>query len=147
MLAESCGVDAQMLQLRLMSDPTSATTPTAGSAVLAVNTAKPGASATLAAASPQDVLQCDQLPASDALQDLLDGKIRCVEYSGGQVFADAPRSVDKVYLPGSFNPLHAGHQALLKAAVQAAAASSGAADVQGCFELTAVNADKVSCTA
>lgn len=54
-----------------------------------------------------------------------------------QVLVDAPRP-GRVYLPGSFNPLHEGHLRLLQAAV---AASSGK---EGCFELSVGNADKVS---
>ena len=45
----------------------------------------------------------------EPLQELLDGKVRSVEYSGGQVIVDAPRR-GRVYLPGSFNPLHDGHK-------------------------------------
>lgn len=45
----------------------------------------------------------------EPLQDLLDGRIRSVEYSGGQIIVDAPRR-GRVYLPGSFNPLHEGHK-------------------------------------
>ncbi len=45
----------------------------------------------------------------EPLQDLLDGRVRSVEYSGGQVITDAPRR-GRVYLPGSFNPLHEGHK-------------------------------------
>ena len=45
----------------------------------------------------------------EPLQDLLDGRARSVEYSGGQVIVDAPRR-GRAYLPGSFNPLHEGHK-------------------------------------
>ena len=45
----------------------------------------------------------------EPLQDLLDGCVRSVEFSGGQVIVDAPRR-GRVYLPGSFNPLHEGHK-------------------------------------
>lgn len=55
---------------------------------------------------------------------------------------DAPRSAGKVYLPGSFNPLHEGHKAMMQAALKRAATGSGG-EVEGCFELAAVNADKV----
>ncbi|KAF6262762.1 hypothetical protein COO60DRAFT_1635750 [Scenedesmus sp. NREL 46B-D3] len=66
-------------------------------------------------------------PAPDPLQELLAGRVRCVEFSEGA----------RVYLPGSFNPLHEGHTAMLAAAVQMA--GTGA---EGCFELTVQNADK-----
>lgn len=45
----------------------------------------------------------------EPLREMLTGKIRTVEYSGGQVVRDAPRA-GRVYLPGSFNPLHDGHK-------------------------------------
>lgn len=72
----------------------------------------------------------------EPLQALLSGAVRCVEYSGGNVYVDAPRR-HRVYLPGSFNPLHEGHRAMLDAAVGLAGP-----DAEGCFELTVRNADK-----
>lgn len=78
--------------------------------------------------------------APEPLQALLSGAVRCVEYSGGNVYVDAPRGRNRVYLPGSFNPLHEGHRAMLDAAVGLAGP-----DAQGCFELTVKNADKVGC--
>lgn len=47
------------------------------------------------------------------LQDLLNGRVSCVEFSGGNVYVDAPRR-GRIYLPGSFNPLHDGHKELLQ---------------------------------
>jgi hypothetical protein len=47
--------------------------------------------------------------APEPLQALLDGKLRAVEFAAGQVVVDAPRR-RRVYLPGSFNPLHDGHR-------------------------------------
>jgi hypothetical protein len=76
--------------------------------------------------------------APEPLQALLSGAVRCVEYSGGNVYVDAPRGRHRVYLPGSFNPLHEGHRAMLDAAVGLAGP-----DAEGCFELTVRNADKV----
>lgn len=81
-----------------------------------------------------DNVMCDDEP----LQSLIDEKIRCVEYSGGQVIVDAPRS-GRVYLPGSFNPLHEGHKQLL-----AAACAVAGPHAEGCFELSIGNADKVN---
>jgi len=52
-------------------------------------------------------LQVRSLPRRDPLDALLAGEVRSVEYSGGRVFVDAPRP-GRVYLPGSFNPLHEG---------------------------------------
>lgn len=43
----------------------------------------------------------------DPLQRLLAGEVRCVEYCRNEVVVDAPRR-RRVYLPGSFNPLHEG---------------------------------------
>ncbi|KAI8475142.1 MAG: hypothetical protein J3K34DRAFT_456412 [Monoraphidium minutum] len=70
-------------------------------------------------------------PCACLLRQLLAGRARCVEFSGGRVFLDAPRS-GRVYLPGSFNPLHGGHTALLAAACAAA----GRPEAEGCFELS-----------
>ncbi|GBF95522.1 hypothetical protein Rsub_07872 [Raphidocelis subcapitata] len=73
----------------------------------------------------------------DPLALLLAGKVRCVEFSGGRVYVDAPRP-GRVYLPGSFNPLHRGHESLLAAACAAA----GRGREEGAFELSVGNADK-----
>ena len=114
---------------------------TAAAAATNSSSLKKGGGA-LAAAIPQvvvDVYQEQLLQShSDPVRDLLEGKVRTVEYSGGQVVVDAPRS-GRVYLPGSFNPLHVGHKQLLEAAVAAA----GGEEVEGCFELSVGNADKV----
>lgn len=57
-----------------------------------------------------DDLQESVMPAPlDPLEELLSGRVSCVEFSGGRVFVDAPRP-GRVYLPGSFNPLHDGHR-------------------------------------
>lgn len=56
----------------------------------------------LAMQTAEDVMQ-------EPLQALLDGKVQTVEYAGGRVVVDAPRR-RRVYLPGSFNPLHDGHR-------------------------------------
>ena len=45
----------------------------------------------------------------DPLQALLAARARVIEFSGGRVFVDAPRA-GRLYLPGSFNPLHDGHR-------------------------------------
>ncbi len=76
-------------------------------------------------------------PPSRPLAELLAGNVRCVELSGGRALLDMPRP-GRIYLPGSFNPLHAGHRGLL-AAAEAAAGRPGA----GAFELSVTNADKV----
>ncbi|KAK9917941.1 hypothetical protein WJX75_009936 [Coccomyxa subellipsoidea] len=73
----------------------------------------------------------------EPLQELLEGRVRSVEYSGGQVIIDAPRR-GRIYLPGSFNPLHEGHKGLLAAALKAKGLSGG----EGCFELSVGNPDK-----
>lgn len=53
----------------------------------------------------------------DPLEALLQGKVKTVEYSNGQVIVDAPRR-GRVYMAGSFNPLHQGHRGMLAAALQ-----------------------------
>ena len=54
--------------------------------------------------------QVDVTDVGDPLKLLEAGSVRSVEFSGGgRVVVDAPRP-GRVYLPGSFNPLHAGHR-------------------------------------
>ena len=55
---------------------------------------------------------------ADPVQALLDGKVQTVEFSNGNVGVDAPRS-GRVYMAGSFNPLHDGHRGMLAAALKA----------------------------
>ena len=71
-----------------------------------------------------------------SIRSLLSGAVRTVEFSGGCVFLDAPRR-NRLYLPGSFNPMHEGHRQLLVAALQHDPNKRGAA-----FELSVENADK-----
>ncbi len=47
--------------------------------------------------------------AKEVLQKLLDGSVRCVEFTNNRMLVDQPRS-QMAYLPGSFNPLHDGHR-------------------------------------
>lgn len=54
-------------------------------------------------------LQVSEERIDDPLAEVLAGRLRTVEYSGGQVVVDAPRQ-GRIYLPGSFNPLHDGHR-------------------------------------
>lgn len=60
-----------------------------------------------------DVVKEGSVDCIDPIQALLDGHIRCVEFSGSpddrHVVLDAPRR-GALILPGSFNPLHAGHR-------------------------------------
>ena len=53
----------------------------------------------------------------DPLEALIQGKVKTVEYSNGQVIVDAPRH-GRVFMAGSFNPLHKGHRGMLAAALQ-----------------------------
>lgn len=71
-----------------------------------------------------------------SIRSLLSGAVQTVEFSGGCVFLDAPRR-NRVYLPGSFNPMHEGHKQLLLVASQHDPNKRGAA-----FELSVENADK-----
>ena len=111
--------------------------------------------------------------AEDPVAALLAGRASSVELGAGfPAVVDAPRGRGRVYLSGSFNPLHAGHEGLLAAAVAAAEAEaaaaareSGGADavattgngapssssssllpIEGAFELSVVNADKGTLT-
>lgn len=78
-----------------------------------------------------------RLSRTELIHGMLNGKYRSLEFSGsgGFVVVDAPRP-GRVYLPGSFNPLHAGHRELLSAAVSLCDGKEGA------FELSIGNADK-----
>lgn len=70
------------------------------------------------------------------IKDLLSGRINTLEFSRqGMIVVDAPRH-NRIYLPGSFNPLHDGHKELL------AAACKLRPGMEGCFELSVGNADK-----
>lgn len=73
---------------------------------------------------------------SDALGDLLAGRLPVVQLHAGQVTAVGAAS-PRVLLPGSFNPVHVGHRQLLQTAC--AAVGPGAT---GGFELSVTNADK-----
>lgn len=85
-------------------------------------------------------------PPADPVAALLAGRIACLELCpGAPPLADAPRGRGRVYLPGSFNPPHAGHAAALAAAVAAAAAAGDAGLAPAC-ELSVVNADKGALT-
>ncbi|KAG2439524.1 hypothetical protein HXX76_004877 [Chlamydomonas incerta] len=138
-LAEASGVDTADFQLPLITGGGGGDT----AAAAATTAATPSPSSPV----PPDVLQDDCAAAGDPLQRLLAGEVRCVEYSGGgpsgapaEVCVDAPRP-GRVYLPGSFNPLHEGHKQLLATAVAAASAAAGR-QLEGAFELTVENADK-----
>ena len=55
---------------------------------------------------------------TDPVKALLEAKVQTVEFSNGNVVIDAPRS-GRVYMAGSFNPLHDGHRGMLAAALKA----------------------------
>lgn len=63
--------------------------------------------AAAAGGAAADVVELQRHQAADPLERLMAGEVRCVEFAGGEVVVDAPRS-GRVYLPGSFNPLHNG---------------------------------------
>lgn len=54
-------------------------------------------------------MQVAEEEVGDPLDALLAGRVHVVEFSGGRVFVDAPRG-GRLYLPGSFNPIHDGHK-------------------------------------
>jgi nicotinic acid mononucleotide adenylyltransferase len=87
--------------------------------------------------------------ASRAINAVISGTARCVEFSGGKILVDCPRE-GRMYLPGSFNPLHAGHMGLLDVAVRKVSENSSGNNnsqqsqhlIEGAFELSIGNADK-----
>ncbi|KAG2501910.1 hypothetical protein HYH03_000408 [Edaphochlamys debaryana] len=126
LLAEATGCDASAFPLPLLPPPAAAT---------------PAASpAPAASAAPYDLVTDECRAAGDPLRRLLAGEVRCVEYCGQEVTVDAPRK-GRVYLPGSFNPLHIGHRKLLQAAVAAVRKEEGD-HIEGAFEITIENPDK-----
>eukprot|EP00775_Hariotina_reticulata_P008030 gene8030-8226_t len=141
-LAEACGLDSSQLQLPLMLNTARRKPHTEEHATSRVSNSPSPTTQPTTQPQEQDDELLTQVTASasqaEALSDLLAGRVQCVEFSGGRIYVDVPRGPGQVYLPGSFNPLHHGHQDMLAAAVQ----MSGAAQHQGCFELTVLNADK-----
>lgn len=85
---------------------------------------------------PDEAIQAEKHLAGDPLAALDAGSLAavCVECDG-RFRTDAPRP--RLLLPGSFNPLHAGHLALAETA-------AGLTGFAAAFELTVVNADKPS---
>ena len=83
---------------------------------------------------PGEAVQVERHPTDDPLAALEEGSLAaaCVERDG-RFRKDAP--LPRLLLPGSFNPLHAGHIAL----AETATALTG---FDAAFELTIVNADK-----
>lgn len=83
---------------------------------------------------PGETIERQTHPADDAFPALFTGRLAaiCVE-PDGRVREDTPRP--QLLLPGSFNPLHAGHCAL----AETATALTG---LPAAFELTILNADK-----
>jgi len=115
-LAVGCGLEQQVSELDLRLQPSAAeVAPSMG---------------------PTEAVQETQQSIGDPLQELLEGKLTSVEFSGGQVICNAARR-NRVYLPGSFHPLHDGHKRLLAAACQMHGQPG-----DGCFELSVGNPDK-----
>lgn len=69
-------------------------------------------------------LQEEVIEMADPVKALLEGKVQTVEFSNGNVVVDAPRS-GRVYMAGSFNPLHDGHRGMLAAALKTRQAEQG----------------------
>ena len=82
-------------------------------------------------------LQTDRVPADDAIERLLDGRLQAAEIlaPGQSARAVETAASDRVLVPGSFRPLHAGHAGL----ATAAEARSGR---RVSFELSVHNVDK-----
>jgi hypothetical protein len=87
---------------------------------------------------PGEPLDAHAAPCPDPLAALLAGapEARVLQLRGGADVAAVGATGARVLLPGSFNPIHAGHVTLLAAA---AAACGGA---PAAFELSVRNADK-----
>ena len=87
---------------------------------------------------PDEAVAAAAVPFADPLAMLLTGapEARVLQLRGGCAVAAVGATGARVLLPGSFNPLHAGHVTLLAAA---AAACGGA---PAAFELSVRNADK-----
>jgi nicotinamide mononucleotide (NMN) deamidase PncC len=89
---------------------------------------------------PIDVLPGEQVVRThaafaDPVQSLIEGRVRTVTvHTDGRLVADEPFT--GVLLSGSFNPLHCGHETLLRVA------SKFLGNVPPAFELPIVNADK-----
>ncbi|KAL4451608.1 hypothetical protein ABPG75_007270 [Micractinium tetrahymenae] len=86
-------------------------------------------------AADQLKVESRSLDVDAVLRDMLNGRVDVVEFSGGNVYVDAPRP-GRIYLPGSFNPLHDGHKEMLQAALKLRP------DMEAAFELSIGNADK-----
>ena len=81
-----------------------------------------------------DFLEVEHIARPEPLDELLAGDVRWVVWQADgrmEVEGDVP----PVLLPGSFNPLHVGHQEMLAAATAATAEA-------GAFELSVTNVDK-----
>ncbi len=98
MLADASGCNSGAFELPLITEPF--TKQQALQAAPAAQEAPPPA-------GEVDVMADSRAGYQDPLQRLLAGEVRCVEYCGDEVVVDAPRR-RRVYLPGSFNPLHEG---------------------------------------
>jgi hypothetical protein len=94
----------------------------------------------IAAPSPKSLLDRDEhfavtiVPAADAIDQLLAGELaRVTAQPDGQMILSAPRP--PVLLPGSFNPVHAGHVLLARVAEELSQQPTA-------FEISVTNVDK-----
>ena len=90
------------------------------------------------AAQPDEAVDASAAPFADPVAMLLAGEpqARVLQLRGGCDVAAVGATGARVLLPGSFNPLHAGHVMLL------AAAAAACDDAPAAFELSVRNADK-----
>ena len=75
-------------------------------------------------------MQEDTTELADPLEELLAGNISTVEFSHGFVVVNAPRR-GRVYMSGSFNPLHEGHRGMLAAGLAARSKKAHSGDRTG----------------
>ena len=80
---------------------------------------------------------------ADPVEALLEGKVQTVEFSGGNVVVDAPRA-GRVYMAGSFNPLHDGHRGMLAAVLKLRQDKQGWVPVNSCVRVPLFTTAKYS---
>ncbi len=90
-----------------------------------------------------DSLEVERIARPEPLEELLAGDVRWVvrRPDGGM---EVEGEVPSILLPGSFNPLHAGHRGMMETATRFTGSTGffGGAQDAGAFELSVTNVDK-----